>query len=76
LSSHSHPGKRKQQHQDAIYREILQRPSFSQRELHEERLNSDEGLVKAFTTFYFVGKQEMANSKVLPLLKLLEVLGA
>lgn len=42
----------------------------------EERLYGDEGLVKAFTAFYFVAKEEMVNSKVLPLLKLLEVLGA
>ena len=76
LSSHSHPGKRKQQHQDAIYREMLQRTSFFQMQLDEGRLYGDEGLVKAFTTFYFVAKEEMANSKVLPLLKLLEVLGA
>ena len=76
LSSHSHPGKRKQQHQDAIYREMLQRTSFFQKQLDEERLYGDEGLVKAFTAFYFVAKEEMANSKVLPLLKLLEVLGA
>ena len=45
-------------------------------QLDEERLYGDEGLVKAFTAFYFVAKEEMANSKVLPLLKLLEVLGA
>ena len=76
LSSHSHPGKRKQQHQDAIYREMLQRTSFFQMQLDEERLYGDEGLVKAFTAFYFVAKEETANSKVLPLLKLLEVLGA
>ena len=76
LSSHSHPGKRKQQHQDAIYREMLQRTSFFQKQLDEERLYGDEGLVKAFTAFYFIAKEEMANSKVLPLLKLLEVLGA
>ena len=38
LSPHSHPGKRKQQHQDAIYREMLQRTSFFQKQLDEERL--------------------------------------
>ena len=76
LSSHSHPGKRKQQDQDAVYREMLQRTSFFQKQLDEERLYGDEGLVKAFTAFYFIAKEEMAKSKVLPLLKLLEVLGA
>ena len=75
-SSHSYAGKRKQRHQEAIYREMLQRTSFFQMQLDEERLYGDEGLVKAFTAFYFVAKEEMANSKVLPLLKLLEVLGA
>ena len=51
-------------------------PHSFQMQLDEERLYGDEGLVKAFTAFYFVAKEEMANSKVLPLLKLLEVLGA
>ena len=74
-SSHSYAGKRKQRHQEAIYREMLQRTSFFQMQLNEERLYGDERLVKAFTTFYFVAKEEMTNSKVLPLLKLLEVLG-
>lgn len=37
LSSHSHPGKTKQ-HQDAIYWEMLQRTSFFQMRLDEERL--------------------------------------
>lgn len=55
---------------------MLQRTSFFQMRLDEERLYGNEGLVKAFTTFYFVVKEEMANTKVLPLLKLLEVLGA
>ena len=57
LSSHSHPGKRKQQHQDAIYREMLQRTSLFQMQLDEERFYGDEGLVKAFTTFYFVANE-------------------
>ena len=74
-SSHSYAGKRKQRHQEAIYREMLQRTSFFQMQLNEERLYGEERLVKAFTTFYFVAKEEMTNSKVLPLLKLLEVLG-
>ena len=54
---------------------MLQRTSFFQKQLDEERLYGDEGLVKAFTAFFFVAKEEMTNSKVLPLLKLLEVLG-
>ena len=45
LSSHGHLGKRKQQHQDAISRAMLQRTSFFQMQLDEERLHSDEGLV-------------------------------
>lgn len=36
---------------------MLQRTSLFQMQLDEERFYGDEGLVKAFTTFYFVANE-------------------
>ena len=38
-------------------------------------MHGDEGMVKAFTAFCYVAKEEMANCKVTSLLRLLELLG-
>ncbi len=67
---------KRQQHQDAIFKEMLQRTSYFQRQIDEEKLHGDEGLVKAFNAFYFLAQEEVANCKIIPLLKLLETLGA
>ena len=65
-----------QQHGSAISKEHLQRTSCFEMEIQKEKLHGDEGIIKAFQAFYFVAKQEIANSKITPLLQLLESVGA
>ena len=68
-------GKR-QQHGSAIQKEHLQRTSCFEAEIHRDKFHGDEGIVKAFSAFYFVAKQEIANANINPLLELLERVGA
>ena len=59
------------EHAQSIRQELLQRASWFQKELNKKSEVADEVLVQAFAAFYFIAKQEMANSKVMPLITFL-----
>ncbi|CAB3989780.1 zinc finger 862-like [Paramuricea clavata] len=65
-----------EEHAQSIRQELLQRASWFQKELNKKAEVADEVLVKAFAAFYFTAKEEMANSKVMPLINFLRHYGS
>ena len=64
-----------QQHKDAVSTELCQRVSCFQKQLDDRARVKDDVLIKVFTTIYWLMKEEIANKKVLSMLKLLEQIG-
>ena len=58
------------EHAQSRRQELLHRASWFQKELDKKAEVADEVLVQAFPAFYFIAKEEMANSKVMPLITL------
>ena len=63
------------QHGRAVNKEHLQCTSCFEAKIQKEKLHGDEGIVKAFSAYYFTVQQEIANSKINPRLELLERIG-
>lgn len=63
------------QHKSAVYTELLQRVSVFQIQIDEREKVAEDVVVKAFTSLYWVAKEELANRKMRSLLKHLEDLG-
>ena len=62
-------------HSEAIEREHLQRTSYFQEKLDNKELYKEEVCFSAFSGFYFIAKEELANKKIFSLLKLIKGLG-
>ena len=64
-----------QQHKYTVTTELCQRVSCFQKQLDDRDRVKDDVLIKVFTTTYWLMKEEIANKKVLSMLKLLEQIG-
>ena len=62
-------------HNAAIEAELLQKNSVCLKELADKAAKGDKTVFSAFTSAYWLAKHEVANSKLLSLLKLLETSG-
>ena len=62
-------------HKAAIEAELLQKNSQFARELSDKPAKGDKTMFSAFMSAYWLAKHEVANSKLLSLLKLLETSG-
>ena len=64
-----------QQHEMAIEREHNKRVSYFHKEFETNQQSRDSVLYNAFLSAYWLAKEEIANGKFTPLLKLEEILG-
>ena len=64
-----------QQHKNAVMAELLSTMSYFQKELDRRETIKDSVYYNALLTMYWLAKEEVANKKLVSLLKLLEQVG-